>query len=219
MTRLGVTMNWILKGEESILSFINKIGQLIIVTVLWLISCLPIITIGTACSAMYYTVVKVIRREHGYLHKEYMKAFKRNVKNGCIFTIGFIIWGLILYLNRGYVGHEGTLKSRYFILIYDLLIAITIGMAVYLFPNLSRFKLKNLELIKMSLHMAFRNLPITLLLIAGTFLCMIAIWFLPIFMTLLIPGFWCYISSYLIEKVLKLYMAKPVDGEELWFYQ
>ena len=174
---------------------------------------------GTACSAMYYTVVKVIRREHGYLHKEYIKAFKKNLKSGCIFTIALILWGIILYLNRAYVSQEGTLKSKYFILIYDLLSGITIGMAIYLFPNLSRFNLKNFELIKMSLHMAFRNLPITLLLIAGTFVCAMLIWYLPIFMTLLLPGCWCYISSLLIEKVLKLYMAKPVDEEELWFYQ
>lgn len=210
-------MNVIKKGEETILSLIHKIGRIIIVTVLWLISCLPIITIGTASSAMYYTMVKVIRREYGYIHKEYLRAFKRNFKNGCIFTTIFILWGWILYLNRIYMGQEGSSTARYFILIYDILLFISLAIIVYLFPILSRFQLSKLELMRMSFHMAFRNLPITLLLVSGTIVSIMAVWLLPIVMTLLIPGVWCYISSLLIEKVMKLYIVKPVDGEEAWY--
>lgn len=210
-------MNVIKKGEETILSLVHKIGRIIIVTVLWLISCLPIITIGTASSAMYYTMVKVIRREYGYIHKEYLRAFKRNFKNGCIFTTIFILWGWILYLNRIYMGQEGSSTARYFILIYDILLFISLAIIVYLFPILSRFQLSKLELMRMSFHMAFRNLPITLLLVSGTIVSIMAVWLLPIVMTLLIPGIWCYISSLLIEKVMKLYIVKPVDGEEAWY--
>lgn len=210
-------MNVIKKREETILSLVHKIGRIIIVTVLWLISCLPIITIGTASSAMYYTMVKVIRREYGYIHKEYLRAFKRNFKNGCIFTTIFILWGWILYLNRIYMGQEGSSTARYFILIYDILLFISLAIIVYLFPILSRFQLSKLELMRMSFHMAFRNLPITLLLVSGTIVSIMAVWLLPIVMTLLIPGVWCYISSLLIEKVMKLYIVKPVDGEEAWY--
>ena len=210
-------MNVIKKGEETILSYVHKVGQIIIVSVLWLISCLPIITIGAASSAMYYTIVKVIRREYGYIHKEYLRAFKRNLKNGCIFTTIFLLWGWILYFNRMYMGQEGSSTGRYFTMIYDVLSCISFAIIVYLFPILSRFQLSKLELMKMSFHMAFRNLPITLLLVAGTIISIMAVWFLPIVMTLLIPGVWCYISSLLIEKVMKLYMVKPVDGEETWY--
>ena len=211
-------MNWFLKGEENILSLVNKIGQIIIVSALWLVSCLPIVTIGAATSALYYTVVKVIRKEHGYLMKEYQKAFIRNLKKGCIFTFGMIVWCIVIYLNRAYMGIEDTLKSRYFILIYNALLALTFGVGIYLYPALSRFDIKMVQLLKMSFHMALRNLPITLLLMAGTVLCIVGVWLLPIFMTLIIPGCWCYFSSMLIEKVMRLYMKKPTDDEEAWYY-
>ena len=42
---------------------LEKIADMFLLSVLWLICCIPIITIGTSTIALYYATVKVVRRE------------------------------------------------------------------------------------------------------------------------------------------------------------
>ena len=70
--------------DNTLLSILGKITDSLLLCLLYLLSCLPIITIGAATTALYYTTHKVLRCDRSYLWKEYKRAWKENFKQATI---------------------------------------------------------------------------------------------------------------------------------------
>ena len=79
-------MNKIFGPDTVFFRGMNQVGNVIAVTLMWLVGCIPIVTIGTSTTAMYYTMVKSVRHGEGYVTKEFLGAYKRNLKNGILLT-------------------------------------------------------------------------------------------------------------------------------------
>lgn len=71
---------------------LNTAFQFFILNVVFIITCLPVFTIGTALASLYYVIFKEIKGEYGYVVRSYLREFKRNFKNG---TIAFLILFLL----------------------------------------------------------------------------------------------------------------------------
>lgn len=210
----------IFNSDGKLVNCLNKIGQVIMLNVLFLICCIPIVTIGSSITAFYYAMIKAVRRERSYPAKEFFQSFKRTFVNGIIFTIGTIGIGAIIYFNREYVAKQATASSPTMVIIYDILFILLILLLTFLFPVMSRFSLKATSLLRLAFIMALRHLPFSIALTAGTILCgMLLLWVLPIPFILILPGAWCYVSTFLVEPVLKKYMPKPQEGEDAWYYE
>lgn len=52
-----------------------------IVSILWTILSLPLVTIGVLATALYYTTHKAIQNETGCMLQEFWRAFKSNFLN------------------------------------------------------------------------------------------------------------------------------------------
>ena len=98
--------------EGGFFTGMGKIFDVMFVSLLWVICCIPIVTIGPATTALYYCVVKSIRRERGYISKEFFHAFKVNLKQGLI--AGIIVTALAFILSFNFyvvVGMKGKTGS------------------------------------------------------------------------------------------------------------
>ena len=83
-------MNNIFGQESKFFKVMNTLGSIIGVSIMWLICCIPIVTIGASTIALYYTTAKAIRHETGYLTGEFKKSFKNNLKDGVIITVIYL---------------------------------------------------------------------------------------------------------------------------------
>lgn len=199
----------------------NQVGNVIIVTLLWLAGCIPIVTIGTSSTAMYYTMVKSVRHGEGYVTREFLAAYKRNLKNGILLTLIFLLLAGVLAVDRIYMDRLGTQTAAAMSLGYTLLILVCAGLFLYIWPVLSRFTMGKWACFRLSLLMVFRHLPFTILFlviwIAG--ICLVVL--IPVPMIFVIPGACCYGESFLMEKLLRKYMARPEteEEEEKWYYK
>ena len=61
---------------------LNKLVDMVILSFCWIISCIPVFTIGAASTALYDTSRRVIHRDEGYVWRGYWHAFKVNFKQG-----------------------------------------------------------------------------------------------------------------------------------------
>lgn len=206
-------MNSIFNMDNGFFTAVGKLVDIVIVSLLWVLLMVPIITIGPATTAMYYCMVKVIRRERGYLFREFISAFKTNFKVGTLTTIllAFMYFVLIFDLKwaRAVQGVPGFLLVSVFNSMLFLVTCITI----YSFPILSRFKIKTKQLIKTSLFMSMKHLPSTILIAITIGVFAIATWLIPI-LFMLTPGLCCLIVSFLFERVFKKYMPEKTDDAE-----
>lgn len=212
-------MSQLFSTEGIIYRFLNITGNIVLATILWIIGCIPVVTIGTSTAALYYTIVKSVRKDVGYVHSEFWRGYKLNLKKGVAATAVILILGILLGAEMWLVLENGVEVSRIWYSLSGLLMLLMVLIILYLFPVMSRFDMKLGNLCKLAFVMSIRFWYITLALAAGLALVVWAqLYLLPIPMILLTPGLWCYISSFLVEKAMKAYMPKPQqttgDAEE-----
>lgn len=58
--------------KKTFMEVMGEVWNLIAVSVLWIVCSIPLITIGTSTSALYYAVVKSIRKGFGYPVREFL---------------------------------------------------------------------------------------------------------------------------------------------------
>lgn len=210
-------MNQLFSTDGIVYKFLTVTGNIILATMLWLAGCIPVVTIGTSTAAFYYTMVKSVRKEVGYVHSEFWRGYKLNFKRGVAATVVLLALGILLGLEMRMVLGNEVEVSRIWYSLSGLLIVLMILITLYLFPVMSRFDMKLSKLCMLAFVMSIRFWYITAALIVGLAVVTLAqLYLLPIPLILLTPGLWCYASSFLVEKAMKPYMPKPQtpEGEE-----
>lgn len=208
-------MNQLFSTDGIVYKFLTTTGNIILATILWMVGCIPVVTIGTSTAAFYYTMVKSVRKDVGYVHSEFWRGYKLNFKKGVAATVLFLTLGILLGLELWLVLENGVEVSRIWYTLSGLMIVLLMLVGLYLFPVMSRFDMKLGKLCMLAFVMSIRFWYITLALAAGLTVMVVAqFYFLPIPLILLTPGLWCYASSFLVEKAMKAYMPKPEPTEE-----
>ena len=87
--------------DGPLMGFLNKTGQLIALSVLWLLSCLPVVTIPAATTALYYAVCKTVRHDRGSAVQEYRRSFRVNLLRGMGAGLPPALLTAVLMLNLG----------------------------------------------------------------------------------------------------------------------
>lgn len=204
--------------DGKLVGFLNKTGEIILVNIVFLLCCIPVVTIGPAMTSLYYATMKSIRRERGGPVKEFFHSMKRTLGKGTLLTIGILLWSASLWYGRQMV-RAGTEQAVTFpLILYDAAIVMSVCILIYLFPVFSRFEMKVTKMIQLSFVMSIRFLPVTVIVAAGSMLVGWLVAFrLPIACILVVPGVWCYLVTFLMEKALLHYMPEARPGEEQWY--
>lgn len=188
--------------DNAFFRFMGKLFDVVALNLVFIIVCIPIVTIGPAISALYYASVKSIRRDRSYPIKEFFKAFKRDFKQSFIVGLILVLAAAIIYVDIrfvvDYIKNDFT-AMRYVYLVIGLVISF---ISVYIFPLISRFSLKISGLFRLSFYLAIRHLLTTIvsiILLFGGFVLVyisagLALLFVPVLANLLI--------SIMMEKVL-----------------
>lgn len=199
--------------DNAFFTTIGKLVDLFLISLIWVLLCLPVITAGPATTALYYTVVKVIRRERGYLVREFFNSFKVNFKQGAVAGVIVLLLSFALYYDRKIVA---VLEGNFGFVMFTLVNAtslILFCVSIYIFPVLSRFKMSLMQLLKSSLFMAMKHLPTTLLLAVIVIAFAVGVYVMPIVICLA-PALCCLVCSFFLERVFKKYMPEKSGDEE-----
>lgn len=148
--------------NNPIMRFLSIFCDLILLNILFIISCLPIFTIGSAISSLYYITLQMINGDDPYIFKGYWKAFRNNFKQAtCIWipvciAIAFFCFEIYLIYN--------VIDPVYTILQYPILIIMfaILSIIIYAFPLLACFKNTTKQLLKNSILLSIGNIPTTI---------------------------------------------------------
>ena len=130
--------------DNAFFTIMGKVWDMILLSIIWVLCSMTIVLIGPATTAMYYSVVKVIRRERGYVTREFFHSFKDNIKLGIITTIIFFALSYVMYIDFSYSKVMLDQGKSYGSLLIAGFIAITtvlVFILIFIFPILSRFTL------------------------------------------------------------------------------
>ena len=66
---------------------------------LWYLCCLPVVTAGAATTALYYVTLKMARGQEGQLIPAFFHSFKQNLKQATALWVGYLAVGILLVLD------------------------------------------------------------------------------------------------------------------------
>ena len=208
--------------DSPVFHIADQITDLLVAGFLWLVFSMPVFTIGPASAALYYTVVKVVRRKRETVTKSFLYAFRINFKQGIGLTLLYMAYGVLLVFYIYFAGYGKEQGIGYATLIGGIILAAPFLFTLpYIFPTLSRFQFKVSCLLRYVLHMSMGHCLTTFALLTMLFAVGFMIYMFPFFLAVL-PGVYVYIASFLIERVLRGYLAaereKYTDKDALPWY-
>ena len=66
--------------DNPVWRFIGKLGDLIILNILWIVCSIPVFTAGASTTAVYYVTLKLVRDEDDSTIRSFFRSFKSNFK-------------------------------------------------------------------------------------------------------------------------------------------
>lgn len=81
--------------DSPVMRVLGRLGDIIILNMIFVVGCIPVITIGTSLSALYAVAMKMARGEDPSVWKEFWKAYKRNFRPA---TICWLVMAVIAIL-------------------------------------------------------------------------------------------------------------------------
>lgn len=214
-------MSRIFDADNAFFRFMSRVADALILNLFFLITSIPIVTIGASYTAMYYYCTKAVGNEEGYLWKSYWKSFKTNFVQGFLMELFFVVVGVILYVDLKYLYGNAFNGGGFG---WRLLFFIVVGMAIlaavtflYAFPLLSRFENTTFNIIRNAAFMSLRHLPQTVPLILIFGLAAFIGWAMFPVSIFFIVGAWVYVSSIFFYKILDRYMPKDEHYDEDYY--
>jgi len=206
-----------LSFDNPFFEFLTTATHFIGLNILFLITCVPIFTIGPALAALYSVTIKESLNENGYMTKRYLKAFKSNFKQGVGATFFFLLTAAIFLFNLSFWYSFNTVFAQ---IIFVVILAATVILFIcfiYAFPLMARYENPLKQTLKNALFVGMENLKFTLLimLILVT-VAAFTFWYsmFSIFMLFLGFSFLAYCLSFLFNKIFEKYNEQKKVQEE-----
>lgn len=195
----------------------REFWSLLTLNLIYLLACLPIVTIGPATVALSRVTATMVRDKNVYPWRDFWDAFRKNLKQGFLFGIPATLFTFAaIWLNINIMLGAGTLFYTAFIFLWTFL---GVALCCYLFPMAAYIDLPTLPLAKNAVFLVilgrFRTIGAVAAPIAATVLAVAFYPFSPIFMALL--GFFAFLSlfnSFLIWHVIEEFVINRKTDDE-----
>lgn len=199
--------------------FFGRIADVFILNLLFLIGCIPIITIPASFAALYYTGMRITNRKLTHVSSDFWKSYKENFKQG--FVVGLIVLDLAIIFGIHYYFWFKSDSSIAYVMkvVAAVLVILFTCIVTYVFPLLAKFTQSTSQLfINAGLfavkHFVYTILNVALLLAiaAGFYL---NIYFAAIFIVIGF-GVMVVIQSFWLNPLFKLYMnEEELEQDEI----
>ena len=129
-----------LLNEDNVVHvFLNKLGDIVIANLLFILCCIPVITIGPSLTALYHCMMRTVKGNNNGTTKTFFRAFKENFKQSLIIWLLILAAGTMIILNIRFLLHaEGSAAHMLFYLSVGVLTLLII-FTLYIFPVIATF--------------------------------------------------------------------------------
>lgn len=197
--------------DNPIWKFIGNLWDFFVLSVLWLVCSIPVVTIGASTTALYYVTLKMASNQEGKLRQQYFHSFRQNWKEATAIWLGFLAVGVILGIDLMYGLTGGTNLASAVLVFAAVAGALYLCLLSFVFPLLARVDNTPLAIVKMAGGMLVQNfLPILagVMVMAGFILVGLFVFKLIL---LVVPALPAYIGSRMYNRILERYHLNLED--------
>lgn len=126
--------------DAPVIRFLGKVGEIMMLTALWLVCCLPFFTVGAATAALYRLLFN-LKEDRSTKVSDFFRAFKENFKNGTLLWLTLLaVVALLAVLYWLIAWVESDLIRLVLLLAFSAMFFVAFIAAVYLFPLTAYFE-------------------------------------------------------------------------------
>ena len=210
--KIGETMfNKIFDPQNKFWQTVGKAPFVFALSILWLVMCLPVITIVPATIALYDAVARNLRPDEKGLFRRYFRTFVKELKRGIPLSILWVIivWLLLCGLQALQIQAEADAAYGTWLTVYQISLLIPTGVFLWMNVLESRFVYGFFALLKNSFTFFMGYLPyslaMVLIFIVAILACYIAFPY-PLFFVM--PVLLMLALSFPVEKVFRTLMEE-----------
>ncbi len=208
--------------DSPIMVGLSRMTDLVILSFLWFVCCLPVVTIGPSTAAMYYVALKIVRNEEDVkIIPTFIQGFKSNFKQAAIMNMISLVLGAVLLVDAYYwffcQGTMALLSCAAFFAMFVWLLCIMF----YAYPLQAQFYNTVKQTFINAAILSMRKFPITIVVFVVNMLPVllaflsltIVIRTIPIWI-LLYPGVAAAINARLFAKMFDPFLKAAKEEKE-----
>lgn len=151
--------------ESPIMQFLSRIADLMVLNIVFLLTCLPIFTIGAAVTALYDVVFRMDTNREGKMLATYFRSFRLNFKQASVIWLVLLVFGAATLVNMVRFSEIGGNFGYLLVVAAMLALVILVMICSYAFPLLSQFDNTAKATAKNALLLSVGHLPRTLVIL------------------------------------------------------
>ena len=206
--------------DSKFMRAMSLLGDLLVLNLVFLVCCLPVVTIGPAIAALDTAAFRIVRDTEGRSVKVFFQAFRQNLRRGIALWLVLLLVGAAVAMDIWlFAAFTGAL--RFLVVLFGILFALVLFSAGYAFPLLSQFDNTVKGTLKNALFLSLGYLPRTLVItVLNVFPFAMLLWDLLLFLQC---GFlWIFLyfaaiaclNAKLLEKVFTPYWEEKKEEKD-----
>ena len=160
----------------------ERLTNLVVLNLLYLVFCIPIVTIGPATAALHYVTLKYAANEEDRVWAPFIHSFRQNLKQGILVGLIATAVGVFLAFDLYWIYqmvNAGQAFDKVVLVLVSLACIVYLMMTAYIYPLLARYDNSIKQMFRTAIILAIRHLPATL--------CMAVISAAPIILLMYTP--------------------------------
>lgn len=211
--------------DSPIMVGLARMADLVMLSALWFVCCLPVITIGASTTALYYVAMKIVRNEEDVkIAPAFFQGFKSNFKQATVMNIISLVLGAV-FVADGYYWFfaQGSMATISFAIFFAMLIWLMCIM-FYAYPLQAQFYNTVKQTLINGAILSMRKFPTTVIVFVLNMLPFILACIPPHGLTvivrtapiwfLLFPGVVAVINGKLFVKMFDPFLKAAQNKEE-----
>lgn len=204
--------------DSPIIRALSTIFDVVVTTALFLVCCIPVISIGPALCALHTTMMEIAQNSNNGVFRRFFEAFRDNFKQGTLFGIIMTLLGIVVYLNIGICFILGIENTMLLAIMRGVTVFTTLFygcLLIYIFPGIARFYVTGKQAISNALVWTIQNPGYTALLLL-TLVGMLLSAYLAWFMAFPVIAAGLFIQAKILNKVFGFNEEEDIisTGEE-----
>lgn len=157
-------MKSLFSPDGALFRIVDRLINLSLLNMLYLLFCIPIFTIGPATVALHYVTLKYAENEEDRVWAPFIHSFKQNFKQGII--LGIITTGIGVFLawDVWLIWPNTSPDQPIYVALFIVLVLVGIiylMMTAYVYPMMARYDNSLTQMIRTATILAIRHLPAT----------------------------------------------------------
>lgn len=204
--------------DSRIMIFLSRVADLVILNILWLVCCIPVVTIGASTTAMYHVIRHWQKDSVSSIMRDFFQSFKEDFKQATPVYLILLIPTVAVVINAMLIFNpeNSAAVPSYLLVIWFISALILLFISSFVYPVMAFFADTLFKTLRNAMVLALANLPRTILISVLNLLPVILL-FVNLSFFLQSSIFWLLIGgalvAYLNMSILKPVFKKLVPSE------